>query len=192
MSSTARLVRNHTRRRLSEMGETRSLAIVLLALGIIMVGALATPRLTARLSAVPARAGQPGLALGTTMPGRLYILSEIPRGGGAVGSIGGRITVLDRGTWKQQYTIPTGTDVDAVPSPDGTWLYVASVETPGGSGIGTDYLAALDGHNGTTRWRIPLADRVKYLGGGPSTLTLSPDGRWLYVSSYPWKNQERI
>ncbi|NIT59521.1 MAG: hypothetical protein GWN00_25875 [Aliifodinibius sp.] len=119
---------------------------------------------------------------------RLYIVSEIPRSDGFVGIVGGRVTVLDLETRREIYSINTGVDVHTSLSLDGTRLYIAAVEIDANCSQGEDHLFAVDAQNGNEIWRISIKDRVKYSTGGLSTLALSPEGRWLYLYSYPWCN----
>ncbi len=116
---------------------------------------------------------------------KLYILSHIPRSPDVTsGAIAGRITVLDIESRQELYTFAAGVNVDAVPSPDGTKLYIASVDSSPDGGIGIDYLTAIDIKTEKELWHLILDDRMK--GEIPTTLAISPDGRWLYYYSYPW------
>jgi len=118
---------------------------------------------------------------------RLYILSHILRSDGTNGAVGGQITVLEAATRQVVNTIKTGVDVDAVLAPDGSRLYVAAVDVGEGN---TDHLFAVDTGTGVELWRVALNNRIKYIFDGPTGLALSTTGRWLYVYSYPWLNQE--
>lgn len=115
---------------------------------------------------------------------RLYILSEIPNPDGSGSSVAGRVTVLNMAAQREIVSIKAGVDVDAVPSADGRRLYVAGVDEAA-DGPGVDHLFAVDTRTGSEIWRVSLS-RVKYIGGGPSTLAISSDGSQLYVYSYPW------
>lgn len=123
---------------------------------------------------------------------KLYIISHIPRSTDDItmGAIAGRVTAMDMATQEELFSIPTGVDVNALPSPDGKILYVASVDAPPEGGIGHDYLVAINTETGNTVWRTELLDRAKG-EGGPSGMILSHDGQWLYYYSYPWLELEK-
>lgn len=122
---------------------------------------------------------------------RLYILSSLV-GADGISIVGGRVSILDSATHQETFTLQTGVDVEAVPSPDGARLYVAAIDGTDTDGIGTDYLTAIDARTKGELWRTPLKNRVKYIfGDGPASVRLSPDGRWLYVFSYPWLELSR-
>lgn len=116
--------------------------------------------------------------------GHLYVLSDNSPFGG-----GGRVTVVDLSTRKITASISTGGDVSAVPSRDGMRLYVAAVDPPNDGSA--DHLFALDLKTGREIWRVALSDRVKYILSGPPTLAVSPDGRTIFVFSYPASNLSR-
>ena len=116
---------------------------------------------------------------------RLYILSELPNPDGSGSSVAGRVTVLNMASQREIVSIKAGVDVDVVPSADGSRLYIAGVDEAA-NGPGVDHLFAVDTQTGSEIWRVSLKDRVKYIGGGPSTLAISSDGSQLYVYSYPW------
>ena len=115
----------------------------------------------------------------------VYVLTETPRPAGQSGSVSGRITAVDLATRQDLFSLPTGVNPDAVPDPTGTRLYAAGVSVGAGGASDQDWLFAVDTRTGAELWRVPLEDRVKYLSGGPSSLFLSPNGRWLLVFSSP-------
>jgi DNA-binding beta-propeller fold protein YncE len=96
------------------------------------------------------------------------------------------VTILDLATRQEIFSVqmPPSDDVlavDAVPSANGSRLYIAAQDDQG-----KDYLFAVDARNHNELWRTPIQDRVEYIGGNDlSTLALSPDGLQLYVYSYP-------
>lgn len=158
-------------------------ALVLLLVAFAGALALVLPSVVQRRAGgTPVAAGQtPGVAKGS----RLYLLSYLPRPDGNSGAVGGRVTVLDRATQQEVYVINAGMNIDAILSPDGSRLYIAGVDVSANGDPGGGRLIAVDAANGSELWRLPLQNRLMYIeGGGPSTLTLSPDGRRLYVYSY--------
>jgi len=147
-----------------------------LAVAVLITGSLLIAQMLAdgTLHASPAGAA----------PFLVYVLTETPRPGGQSGSVAGQITAVDLATRQDRLSVTAGVNPDAVPDPTGTRLYAAGL-VPGAGGPDQDWLFAVDTRTGAELWRVPLADRVKYLSGGPSSLFLSPDGRWLLVFSYP-------
>jgi hypothetical protein len=118
---------------------------------------------------------------GTVDAGRLYVVSQVfGAEEGVEVTVGGRVTAYDAASGVELYAIQTGSQVDAVLSPSGAFLYVSSIST---SASGDD-LIAFDARTGQELWRRVIHDRVHFLLQlGPSTLAASPDGQRLYIYS---------
>lgn len=167
-----------------------ALTLGLVLAAVLAMRAVASPRFTAWAVKIQALARPTDMA----QHNKLYVLSHIPRADGKNAAVGGRVTVVDQTTRQALRTIETGIDVDAIPSPDGTRLYIAAKDRLADDRLpGENRLFALDTATGAELWRIPVPDRMSYIGGrGPSTLALSPDGRWLYIYSYAWNQSSGV
>lgn len=159
--------------------------VALVFLGLLFIGAIGSWAVGSGHLLIPGLGIASGQNLLTRGLDRLYILSEIPNPDGSGSSVAGRVTVLDMVTRQEVISIEAGVDVDAVPSADGTRVYIAGVDDAV-NGTGVDHLFAVDARSGSEIWRVSLRDRMKYNGGGPSTLAVSSDGGQLYIYSYPW------
>jgi DNA-binding beta-propeller fold protein YncE len=158
--------------------------VALVILGLIVVGAIGGKAIASGYLSIPGEGTASSQGQLTHSLGRLYILSEIPNPDGSGSSVAGHVTVLNMASKQEIVSIKAGVDVDAVPSADGGRLYIAGADEVA-NGPGVDHLFAVDTRSGSEIWRVSNS-RVKYIGGGPSTLAVSPDGSQLYVYSYPW------
>jgi hypothetical protein len=114
----------------------------------------------------------------------LYVLSAIPSPNG--GSFTGQVSVVDPTSGHELQSFPAGTagDIDAVSSPDGSRLYIASDDVPlVAAGVDQDFLTAVDRASERQLWRTEIHNRVKYHDDTLSTLIVSPDGRSLDLYS---------
>ena len=94
---------------------------------------------------------------------RLYVVGQ-----------NGRVQTIDLESGLKLFEFSGGIDMDAALSPDGSRLYLASI----------DSLVAIDALSGTELWRVPIEDRIGWIAGiGPSTLAVSPDGSQVFVYS---------
>ena len=94
---------------------------------------------------------------------RLYVVGQ-----------NGRVLAIDLESGLKLFEFSGGIDMDAALSPDGSRLYLASI----------DSLIAIDALSGTELWRVPIEQRNSWIAGiGPSTLAVSPDGSQLFVYS---------
>lgn len=120
--------------------------------------------------------------------GKLYILSDIVGSDGA-NVVDGRMTILDAATRQALYSTKTGGGGDAMLAPDGSRLYIVGADPALAgkfSALPREQFFAVDTQTGKELWRVPIENRVAYiLGDGPPTLTISADGRWLYLYKYP-------
>ncbi len=185
MSATYRFILK-TARVLPRIQKHQWFKIAAICFVLIVVSAIAAQSLALWQTVIPGIGKASGQSLQVNKSSRLYILSEIPRPDGFVGSVAGRVTVLDLMTRQAIYSINTGVDVDASLSADGSHLYIVGIDASANCDHGEDHLFAVDARTGTEIWRVSIKDRIKYNGGGPSTLIPSPDGRWLYLYSSPW------
>ena len=163
--------------------------LLLIGIGLGLVAGLVSVVALTGLATMPwsvLRVEGASLPAGNAAAARLYILSSLV-GADGVSIVGSRISILDPVTHQETFSLQTGVDVEAVPSRDGTRLYVAAIDVTASDPIGKDYLTAIDVRTKGELWRTPLKNRAKYIfGDGPASVRLSPDGRWLYVFSYPW------
>lgn len=95
-------------------------------------------------------------------------------------SLTSRIVRVDPETQRVEGSYPAGYDPVMTVSPDGTRLYVASARNRGGKL--RDELAVIDTVGGKVLSTTPVEDRWEGAGVSPHpSLSLSPDGLWLYV-----------
>ena len=137
-----------------------------------LIAHMSTPVLAASTSPrSPATRRPPcGCASSGHASGFAYIGSSI-LGSGAGDIRGARVAAVEPATWRERYVVDGG--YDAFLTPDGTRLYVAT---------GREVIAS-DARTGREAWRVTV-QIPGYMPGGPSALATSPDGRWLYISSY--------
>ncbi|CAN5709029.1 hypothetical protein BH23CHL2_BH23CHL2_30320 [soil metagenome] len=92
---------------------------------------------------------------------RLYVVDQ-----------NGRVRGRDLESGEDLFEFDGGADVDAALSPDGTRLYL----------VNHDSLIALDALTGEELWRMPVEDRISWIGGvGPSTIAVSATSEQIFV-----------
>ena len=107
----------------------------------------------------------------TPQAGWLYVLDH----GDALGGPA-RVLLVDPNKGRVMGSLDVGDAPEMALSPDGKRLYVAGVLDQG------DFLTVIDTATGSALQSVPLRDRWQYTGMPEApTMTVSTDGRWLYV-----------
>ncbi len=91
-----------------------------------------------------------------------------------------QVTIVNPRTEEIVRTIATGSDPEFTISPDGGTLYVTALDT---SGIFS--LSLFDTRDGHLIKKLPAPDRITNIGVGSSAMSISADGRYLYI--HKWK-----
>jgi len=113
-------------------------------------------------------------------PGRLYTVSHVLERRDNTVRASGRLTAFDTASGSALYTVDTLGNIDAMLSPDGRRLFIASF----GEEPALDDLVAIDAADGRELWRTTVEGRVSWkFGYGPTGMTISPDGSRLYVAA---------
>jgi len=113
-------------------------------------------------------------------PGRLYAVSHVLERSDNSIRASGRLTAFDTASGSVLYTVDTLGNIDATLSPDGRRLFIASF----GEEPEFNDLIAIDAADGSELWRTTIENRVSWkFGYGPTGMTVSPDGRTLYVAA---------
>lgn len=163
-------------------------------LGAALLCSLAAAAPTPRRPTAPAARASDGpetkgarAASQSAQSGWLYVLDS------KNGATEGQVLVLDPAQGSVVRSFATGLAPDFALSPDGKRLYIASTYTQRTDPAAREELSVIDTASGQIIQTVSNADRAFY-NVQPifSGMTLSPDGRWLYVSKMALVGQDNI
>jgi hypothetical protein len=156
--------------------------------GVVTAQATPTPReqVTTRQATTPVAVTSPTPVQPIAAPATRPILLAVSQATDNPST--GYVTAWDAATGGMLYRIATGANADAVLSPDGTRLYVASAMPP----AFLDELVAYDAATGDEQIRTRIQGRVHRVDSSSSGLAVSRDGSRLFTYSREVSGAYRI